>query len=73
MTEQLCPVCGYTIEGEGYEKDGVKYCCESCATDSGPCDCGCCHPVEEEKEEHQTKSTKYSFVVEEQRGLCLTA
>ena len=51
MTEQLCPVCGCTIVGEGYEKDGVKYCCEPCATDGGPCDCGCCHPVEEKKED----------------------
>ena len=52
MTEQLCPVCGCTIVGEAYEKDGVKYCCESCAIDSGPCECGCCHPMEEETEEH---------------------
>jgi hypothetical protein len=50
MTEQLCPVCGCTIVGEAYEKDGVNYCCESCATDCGACECGCCHPVEEEKE-----------------------
>ena len=59
MTEQLCPVCGCTIEGEGYEKEGVKYCCEPCATGSGPCKCGCCHPVEEEKEKHQI-ALKYS-------------
>ena len=60
MTEQLCPVCGCTIVGAGYEKEGVKYCCEPCATTSGACDCGCCHPVEEEKEKHQTglKSTE---------------
>jgi len=51
MTEQLCPVCGCVIDEEGYEKEGVKYCCESCATDSEPCDCGCCHAVQEEKED----------------------
>ena len=52
MVEQLCPVCGCTIVGEGYEKEGVKYCCEPCAADGTPCECGCCHPVEEEKERH---------------------
>jgi hypothetical protein len=52
MVEQLCPVCGCTIVGEGYEKEGVKYCCEPCAAGGGPCECGCCHPVEEEKEKH---------------------
>jgi len=52
MTEQLCPVCGCTIVGTGYEKEGIKYCCEPCATGSGPCKCGCCHPIEEEKEKH---------------------
>ena len=51
MTEQLCPVCGCTIVGGGYEKEGVKYCCEPCSTSSGSCECGYCHPVEEEKEE----------------------
>ena len=50
MTEQLCPVCGCTIVGEGYEKKGVKYCCEPCATGGGPCECGCCHSIEEDKE-----------------------
>ena len=52
MTKQLCPVCGCAIVGAGYEKEGVKYCCEPCATGSGTCQCGCCHPVEEKKEEH---------------------
>jgi len=52
MTEQLCPACGCTIVGDGYEKEGVKYCCEPCSTASRPCQCGCCHPVEEEKKEH---------------------
>ena len=51
MTEQLCPVCGCTIVGGGHEKEGVKYCDEACATAGGSCECGCCHPVEEEKEE----------------------
>ena len=63
MTEQLCPVCGCTIVGEGYEKEGVKYCCEPCATGSGPCECGCCHPVEEEK--HQI-TLKYSVAAQQQ-------
>ncbi len=49
MTDQLCPVCGCSIVGEGYEKDGVRYCCEPCADGGGSCDCGCCHPVEGEK------------------------
>jgi len=52
MTEQLCPACGCTIMGDGYEKEGVKYCCKPCSTASRPCQCGCCHPVEEEKKEH---------------------
>ena len=43
MTKQICPVCGCDIGGEGYEKDGVVYCCEPCA-ESGACDCGCCRP-----------------------------
>ena len=49
MTEELCPVCGCVIVGKGYKKKGIKYCCEPCATGSGPCECGCCHLVEEEK------------------------
>jgi hypothetical protein len=52
MVEQLCPVCGCTIVKEGYEKEGVKYCCEPCATGGGSCECGCCHPVEENKEKN---------------------
>jgi hypothetical protein len=48
--EELCPVCGCTIvPGEGYEKEGVMYCCEPCAT-GGQCECGCCTVVEEKKE-----------------------
>ena len=30
-----------------YDKAGIKYCCEPCAT-GGQCECGCCAPVEEE-------------------------
>ena len=52
MTEQRCPVCGCTIVGEGYEKEGVKNCYEACATGGGSCDCGCCHRVEAEKQQH---------------------
>ena len=48
MAEQICPVCGCTIVSDGYEKEGVFYCCEPCAT-SGQCGCGCCEVVEEEK------------------------
>jgi len=36
MTEQLCPICGCTIVGGGYEKEGVKYFYEPCATSGGP-------------------------------------
>jgi len=48
MVEQICPACGGTIVSGGHEKDGVLYCCESCAT-GGQCECGCCEIVEEEK------------------------
>ena len=48
MVEQLCPVCGCTIFDGGYEKEGIKYCCEPFATGGGPCDFGCCYPVKEE-------------------------
>jgi hypothetical protein len=47
MTEQLCPVCGCTIVGGGYEKEGVTYCCEPCAS-GGQCECGCCTVVKKE-------------------------
>ena len=50
MTEQLCPVCGCAIVGGGYEKDGVKYCCEPCVT-SNSCECSCCKEVKEEQKE----------------------
>ena len=52
MAEQLCPVCGYPIIGDGYEKEGDRYCCEFCATGRPSCQCGCCHPVEEDGEQH---------------------
>ena len=45
MAEQICPVCGCTIDEEGYEKEGTVYCCEPCAT-GRPCSCGCCEVVE---------------------------
>ncbi|MDY6918074.1 MAG: metallothionein [Chloroflexota bacterium] len=51
MVEQLCPRCGCPIGQDGYELGGVTYCCEPCATGSGPCECGCCEtPTEPEKE-----------------------
>ncbi len=46
MTELLCPVCGCSIAGGGYEKEGAAYCCKPCATGTA-CECGCCS-VEEE-------------------------
>jgi hypothetical protein len=49
MTEQICPACGCSVVGAGYEKEGVKYCCEPCAG-SSPCSCGCCHVVDEAAE-----------------------
>lgn len=52
MTEQLCPACGCHIASDGYEKDGVIYCCQSCA-DSDQCKCGCCEAVEDEEEQGQ--------------------
>lgn len=50
MVEQICPVCGCTIEESGYEKEGIKYCCEPCATGSTSCECGCCHVVTDDEE-----------------------
>jgi len=50
MTEQLCPVCGCQIVGDGYEQDDVLHCCQPCAT-SGQCECGCCESVEDEDEQ----------------------
>jgi len=49
MVEEICPACGCTIAVDAYEKEGVKYCCEPCAT-SGQCECGCCKIVEEKQE-----------------------
>lgn len=50
MTEQLCPVCSCVVIGTGYEKEGVTYCCEPCAS-GGRCVCGCCAAAEEPEEE----------------------
>jgi hypothetical protein len=47
MAEQICPGCG-CIFVEGYEKDGVRYCCQPCA-EREQCECGCCEIVEEEE------------------------
>jgi len=50
--KQICPACGCTVVGGGYEKEGVKYCCEPCASGgSSACECGCCHIVEESDRE----------------------
>jgi hypothetical protein len=48
MEEQFCPACGCLIGENSYEKDGVLYCCASCAR-GGPCECGCGVVVEEEE------------------------
>jgi len=50
MVEQICPVCGCSVADEAYEKEGLKFCCEPCATTAGQCDCGCCTIVEEKQE-----------------------
>ncbi|MCE5265154.1 MAG: hypothetical protein LLG97_16680 [Deltaproteobacteria bacterium] len=40
MGEKICPECGCEIAEESFEKDGVLYCCEACATGC-ECTCGC--------------------------------
>ena len=51
MVEQLCPVCGCTVEYDLFEKEGVTYCCEPCATGGeGQCTCGCCEAVEDKEQ-----------------------
>ena len=53
MAEQLCPVCGCTVVGAGYEKEGVTYCCQPCASgSSSQCECSC-YTVAEESEERK--------------------
>jgi hypothetical protein len=45
MKQTICPACGCQIVDSGYERNGVRYCCEACATGSTTnCKCGCCHP-----------------------------
>ncbi len=53
MAEQLCPTCGCRIGVDAYEKDGILYCCQPCAT-SGQCECGCCEVVESEREQESS-------------------
>ena len=51
MENQICPVCGCTIDpGDSYEKEGVMYCCEPCATEQEQCECACCAIVEEQEQ-----------------------
>ena len=52
MIEQVCPVCTCIILGDGYEKEGVEYCCEPCSTGVSSYGCECCHPIVEDKEIH---------------------
>lgn len=47
MAENVCPECGCGITDEAFERDGVYYCCEPCATGC-ECECGCIEePVED--------------------------
>ncbi len=48
MSIQVCPECGCHIGAGSYEKEGVVYCCQPCATGE-ECECGCCQ--EEDTEE----------------------
>jgi hypothetical protein len=50
MLEKLCPVCGCTYQGDGYVREGVTFCCESCALGAG---CGGCHGCHHMTEEHE--------------------
>ena len=45
MTGEVCPECGCDIGERMYERDGIVYCCESCAK-GGACECGCCEAGE---------------------------
>jgi len=45
MEEETCPECGCMIEENAFEKEGITYCCEACATGC-ECECGC---IEEEE------------------------
>ncbi len=55
MDKSLCPKCGCEIKkGEGYEKEGLLYCCEPCGEGTG-CECGCCKVVNREEEEAEAK------------------
>ncbi len=49
MAVQVCPECGCSVR-EGFEKEGVVYCCEPCAT-GGECECGCCQEQSTEETE----------------------
>ena len=55
MAKQICPQCGCYVGVDAYEKEGVLYCCEPCATGS-ECDCGCCTSVEKPEEKKKKKS-----------------
>ncbi len=57
MAEQLCPVCGCTITpGEAYEKEGVMYCCEPCATGEGTVRMWLLHCGRRKEEEKKPKA-----------------
>ena len=46
MAEQICPVCGCSVVNLGWEKEGVVYCCEPCAS-GAQCECDCCALLDE--------------------------
>ena len=45
MAQQRCPRCDCPIRGEGFERRGVRYCCEGCAT-RFECECLGCAAVQ---------------------------
>jgi hypothetical protein len=40
-TKELCPACGCTLGVDAVTKEGVMYCCRSCA-EGGACECSDC-------------------------------
>jgi hypothetical protein len=40
VEQQRCRRCGCVVGQQAYEKNGVRYCCQSCA-ERFECECGC--------------------------------
>lgn len=40
MRDRICPKCDCLVEGFGFMRNEVIYCCQPCATDAY-CPCGC--------------------------------